>query len=311
MHRRRYTGGMNSELRGLLLEARDRLVSSLVVADEADARLEAEILLCHALGVERSVLYAGLCPKVAGGAAECFRYLIERRRKNEPVAYITGTRGFYGMTFQVRPGVLIPRPETELLVERALAAAGTMELPAIVDVGCGSGCVGIALAARLPEALVIAVDLSAVAVAVTRENAARLGLDGRVTTIQGDLLGPLTGPADIIVANLPYVNAHDLPELPRGILAFEPLLALDGGLDGGLDGLDLVRRLVGQAPAYLRPGGSLFLEVGYDQGEAAADLLRRRFPGASVHSWRDLGGHVRVVGVELAAADGGGRRTCP
>ena len=140
-----------------------------------------------------------------------------------------------------------------------------------------------------------AIDLSEAALAVTSENAARLGVGSRVTTVQGDLLGPLPAQADLIVANLPYVNSRDLAALPASIVGFEPLLALDGGATG----LDQIRRLLDQTPRCLRPGGSLLLEVGYDQADAVSDLTRRRFPGASVQSWVDLGGHVRVIGVQL------------
>ncbi|MDP3045877.1 MAG: peptide chain release factor N(5)-glutamine methyltransferase [Chloroflexota bacterium] len=296
---------MNAETRNILQAARDRLVDSQSVADAVEARLEAEVLLCHVLGVDRAALYAGPTQPLGASTAALFRSLVARRLNGEPVAYIIGTRDFYGLTFRVGPGVLIPRPETELLVERALAAASRMARPAIADVGCGSGCVGIALAAHLPRASVWAIDLCEGALVVTNENAARLGVGSRVTTLQGDLLGPLPAPVDLIVANLPYVNTRDLAELAPSIVKFEPLLALSGGITG----LDQIRRLVDQSPPHLRPGGSLLLEVGYDQGDAVADLVRARFAGASVESWRDLGGHVRVVGVQLAAPEGRGPQT--
>ena len=296
---------MNAETRNILQAARDRLVDSRSVADAAEARLDVEVLLCYVLGVDRAALYAGLTKPLVASTAALFRSLVARRLNGEPVAYITGTREFYGLTFRVGPGVLIPRPETELLVERALAAASQMARPAIADVGCGSGCVGIALTAHLPGASVWAIDLSEDALVVTNENAARLGVGSRVTTLQGDLLGPLPAPVDLIVANLPYVNTRDLANLPASIVKFEPLLALSGGITG----LDQIRRLVDQSPPHLRPGGSLLLEVGYDQGDAVADLVRARFAGASVQSWRDLGGHVRVVGVQLAAPEGRGPQT--
>ena len=198
---------MDAEIRKLVRESRDTLLASHLVADAVEARLEAEVLLCHVLGVDRAALYAGLAQPLDASTVALFRSLVARRLTGEPVAYITGTREFYGLTFRVGPGVLIPRPETELLVDRALAAARQMARPAIADVGCGSGCVGIALAAHLPGASVWAIDLSEHALAVTRENAARLGVGSRVTALQGDLLGALTAPVDLIVANLPYVNA--------------------------------------------------------------------------------------------------------
>jgi release factor glutamine methyltransferase len=298
----RHTRPMNAEHRRIVLEARDQLVASGVVADAVEARLEAEVLLGHVLGLDRAALYAGYDHLADSSTVAAFRTLLSRRLGGEPVAYIVGTREFYGLTFRVGPGVLIPRPETELLVERALAAAIQLSLPAIADVGCGSGCVGIALAVHLPRALVWAIDLSEEALRITQENAVRLGVGSRVTAIQGDLLGPLPAPVDVIVANLPYVNARDLADLPASIAHFEPFLALDGGASG----LDQIRRLIDQSPFYLRPGGSLLLEVGYDQAAAVAGSLRRRFPGAGIQSWRDLGGHVRVAGVRLPSLDDGG-----
>jgi release factor glutamine methyltransferase len=295
----RYTTAMNTETRRLLQVARDQLLASQVVADAREARLEAEVLLQHALGVDRAVLYSGLTPPRAMDSVALFQSFVARRMTGEPVAYITGTREFYGLAFRVGPGVLIPRPETELLVERALATVSHLDRPTIADVGCGSGCVGIALAAHLPGASVWAVDLSEAAVAIASENAAKLGFAGQVTTLQGDLLAPLPHPVDLIVANLPYVNERDLACLPASIARFEPLLALDGGVSG----LVQIRRLVDQAVSCLWPGGSLLLEIGYDQAGAVAELLRLRFPGAQVQCWRDLGGHIRVVEVKSGAPE--------
>lgn len=296
----RLADAMNAQTRKIVGDARDQLLASRVVPDAGEARLEAEVLLCHALDVERAALYAGLERRPDTSVVAFYRSLVARRLNGEPVAYIVGRRDFYGLTFRVTPAVLIPRPETELLVERALAAARGMARPTIADVGCGSGCVGITLAVHLPRASVWAIDLSVDALAVTSDNAQRLGVESRLATLQGDLLDPLPAPVDLIVANLPYVNERDLAEMPPSIVDYEPRLALSGGIDG----LDQIRRLVDQSPAYLRAGGSLLLEVGYDQGDAVADLGRRRFPGANVQSWLDLGGHQRVVEVGLPAPQG-------
>jgi release factor glutamine methyltransferase len=295
----RYTTGMDAATRGLLQTTRGQLLTSQVVADATEARFEAEVLLAFALRVDRAALYSGLNPSPAAAEVTLFRSLVARRLTGEPVAYITGTREFYGLSFLVGPGVLIPRPETELLVERGLAAVSRTSSPAIADVGCGSGCVGIALAAHLPNATVWAIDLSEAAVAIAGTNAERFGLADRVSTLQGDLLAPLPIPVDLLVANLPYVNARDLSNLPASILRFEPLMALDGGVSG----LDQIRRLVDQAAPHLRPAGSFLLEVGYDQAEEVAALMRLRFPGGLVQSWRDLGGFVRVIGVQSAAPE--------
>jgi release factor glutamine methyltransferase len=217
-----------------------------------------------------------------------FDALIARRCTGEPVAYLLGTREFYGRAFHVAPGVLIPRPETEGLVEEALAWLETHEAPRVVDVGTGSGCIAITLALECARAVVAATDISTEALAIAQDNAHRHG--ARVTVHHADLLTTIDGPLDLIVSNPPYVPERDRETLMRDVREFEP----EGALFGGDDGLDVIRRLIPSAWARLAPGGRLMLEVGATQRDAITSLLETAGFGAV--SWRqDLQGIDRVV----------------
>jgi release factor glutamine methyltransferase len=204
--------------------------------------------------------------------------------------YLTGRAEFYGLDFEVTPEVLIPRPETETLVDLALA-----QRPAtIVDVGTGSGCIAVALAARLPKATVCAIDISPAALAVAQRNAERHDVADRVHLIVGDVLNPRPSQADLIVSNPPYIPTGDCASLQASVRNHEPNLALDGGPDG----LAIIEPLMAQAPAVLRPGGALLIEVGFDQGEIASRLARTYFPQAQVRIHPDLAGRDRVLEVQ-------------
>jgi release factor glutamine methyltransferase len=214
----------------------------------------------------------------------------------EPVAYLTGTRAFYDRDLVVTPAVLIPRPETEHLVEAALAWARGLAPERqrglrIADVGTGSGAIAVTLAAHLPGAQVWAVDISAEALAVAAQNAARHGVTGHLILVEGDLLAQVP-PVDLIAANLPYVPRAKLAALP--VTRHEPWLALDGGPDG----LDLIRRLLAQAPAVLAAGGLALLEIEAGQGPAVRALAEAAFPGAAVAVLTDWTGHDRLVRIE-------------
>lgn len=246
---------------------------------------EARPLLCHVLGVTLAVLEAHPERKVSPGEAAAFEALVARRAAGEPVAYLTGRREFYGLEFHVTPDVLIPREETELLVDIALETKARQ----ILDLGTGSGCLAIAVAKHLPQACVTAVDASAAALAVARENAVRHGV--AVRFLGGDWFSPLSGEHfDLILANPPYV-AKDDPHLARGDVRFEPRSALASGADG----LDDIRRIVAAAPAHLVPGGQLWFEHGYDQAAAAAGLLAEA-GFVDIAQRRDLAGILRVSG---------------
>ncbi len=257
--------------------------------------LDAPLLLAHVLGLTRAALLAHPDAALTSEQAAAFRALIVRRAAGEPVAYLTGTRAFYDRDLAVTPDVLIPRPETEHLVEQALAWARGRSALCIADVGTGSGAIAVTLAAHVPDARVWAVDVSAAALDVARANAARQGVSDRVTCVQGDLLGPLIAAnvqADLIAANLPYVARPELDDL--AVTRWEPRLALDGGPDG----LDLIRRLLADVPRVLASDGLLLMEIGAGQGAAVCELARRACPGAAVRLAADYAGLDRVVSVQ-------------
>ncbi|MCG8403473.1 MAG: peptide chain release factor N(5)-glutamine methyltransferase [Firmicutes bacterium] len=259
--------------------------------------LDAEVLLAHVLGRDRVYLYRESQRYLDGEAARRYRALLKRRAGGEPVAYLTGRKEFMGLDFIVGPPVLIPRPETELLVENALAAlAGSPGHPAVVDVGTGSGAVAVSLARLASRCAVYATDISAEALMLARENAARHGV--AVEFFHGDLLSPLRGVLEpgsvaVITANLPYIPKEELSSLPREVRDYEPRTALDGGFDG----LEPYRRLVPVAAQYLAPGGMLLMEISPDQAERALALaLPPRWESAPVP---DLAGRTRLVKARL------------
>lgn len=259
-------------------------------------RLDAEVLAAHALATTRVQLYVQFDRPLTPAELATLRELVKRRQGGESVAYIVGKKEFFGLEMAVDARVLVPRPDTETLVDEALARlpkpAADAEVtapPRIVDVGTGSGAVAIALCKNRPGAAMFATDVSPDALAVARENAARHGC--AITFVEGDLDAPLAalGPFHVIAANLPYIATGDLGGLPPEVKA-EPALALDGGPDG----LDLVRRLVAAAPSLLVPGGALVLEIGAGQAPATAALLQAA-GFVDIRQRRDLGEIERVV----------------
>jgi release factor glutamine methyltransferase len=260
-------------------DALDSAVIALTAAGCESPRLDAELLLAHVLGADRAVLISDPERGLEPDEARAFMELAARRREREPVAYLLGSKGFRTIDLAVDARVLVPRPETEHVVEAAL------DLPAgarVADVGTGSGAIALALKTERPDLEVVATELSAGALAVARANAARLGLD--VELLEGDLLDPVSGPLDAVLSNPPYVAAGDV--LPRDV-GHEPREALFGGEDG----LDVIRRLI---PAAARSGaGFLAVEVGAGQAVAVAALVGAEF--AEVSALRDLAGIERVV----------------
>jgi len=255
-------------------EALNRAVKRLKQKGAETPRLDAEVLLAHVLEQERVYLYRESLRLLDQVSASRYNQLLMRRAAGEPVAYLTGHKEFMGFDFLVGPHVLIPRPETELLVEQALDLLHQWPDPApvVVDVGTGSGAVAVSLARLAPDCVVYATDISAAALALARENSGRQGVT--LHFAQGDLLAPLgemlrPGTAALIAANLPYIPAGELPGLPRPVRDFEPRLALDGGPDG----LDLYRRLAPQALALLAGGGHLLMEISPAQSGAMRRLL--------------------------------------
>lgn len=260
-------------------------------------RLDAEVLLAHILGWGRARVLAEGRQPLREAQHTKFRDLVARRVALEPVAYLVGNKEFYGLDLEVNRAVLVPRPETELLVDLALQVAARVPAsaarasPLIADVGTGSGCIAVALAVHLPGALVYATDVAADALQVAGRNAARPGVEGRVRLIEGDLLAALPEPVDLLISNPPYTI---LEQISAGVRRHEPHLALDGGPDG----LVVYRRLLAQAPAKLRPGGIVLLEIGATQGAAVAQLGRAHFPDARISVHQDLAGLDRVVAID-------------
>lgn len=250
---------------------------------------EARLLLCHLLERNAAWIEAHRDDALAAAAAECFTALVARRAAGEPIAYLTGVREFYGRDFAVTPAVLIPRPETELLVDLGKAVAAGIAAPRILDLGTGSGCIAVTLALEVPGADVVALDVSPASLAVAHGNAQRLG--AAVRFFESDWLAAVAGERfDLVVSNPPYVADGD-PHLNEGDLRSEPAHALASGSDG----LDAIRHIVAVAPAYLCAGGRLYFEHGYDQAAAVAALLRNA-GFADIEQHRDLAGIVRVSG---------------
>lgn len=254
----------------------------------------AQAILAHVAGRGRAWLLAH--PEAPLDAESAARYagLIDRAAGGEPLAQLVGEREFYGLAFAVTPDVLIPRPETEAVVDVMLMWLDAQDRPAprLADVGTGSGAIAVTLAVRRPDARITATDVSAPALAVARCNAARHGVADRVDFALADLLVPFAGPFDAVAANLPYINRDELAALEVG--RWEPRVALDGGLNG----LDHVRRLLAELPARLASPGLLVLEIGHDQGPRAVRLCEAAFPAARVALRPDLAGLDRIISVE-------------
>ncbi|MCG3178820.1 MAG: Release factor glutamine methyltransferase [Phycisphaerae bacterium] len=266
--------------------------------DVEEPRLAAELLLAHALEIQRIQLYVRFDQPVAGPALDKFRELVRRAGEHEPIAYLVGRREFFSLPFAVGPDVLIPRPETETLVEEAIRLAragnGTAAKPPallrVLDVGTGSGAIAVALARHLRGATVVATDVSPGALAVAQANAAANGctIDFRL----GSLYDPVGGEAgfDLVCSNPPYISEAELADLPANVRDYEPRLALAAGPDG----LEVIRPLIEQAPGLLADGGRLLIEVAWNQAPRVAPLMEQAGL-ADVRTVRDTLGHERVV----------------
>jgi release factor glutamine methyltransferase len=272
---------------------------ALSLAGIASPRLTAEALLAHVLGVSRTQLLAQPERPLPDEAQLKFDQLVRRAAEGEPLAYLTGVREFHGLEFVVNPHVLVPRPETELLVDEALRfltaerAEGVEKK--VLDVGTGSGCIAVTIAAKCPAAGVTALDISEDALTVARANAQRHNVANRIAFFKSDLLAAiryLPTAFHLLCANLPYIASDELRELP--VAKHEPRLALDGGPDGLL----WVRRLLPDAPRVMAPGGLLLLEIGAAQGSAAAALAQAAFPTSRVTVLKDYAGLDRIVRIE-------------
>ncbi len=270
----------------------------LSVTSSETARLDSQVLLAHVLSQSRSWLFAHHEHELS--EVDCRRYadLITRRRRREPVAYLLGRKEFYGLDFAVDPRVLIPRPETELLVDLVLAQISDRSgRPVVVaDVGTGSGAIAITVAVHAPEAKVYGTDISQDALEVAEENRKRLTPEAGPLFLEGDLLSPLPEPADVIVANLPYIADEEYSGLQSDVRDYEPGVALKAGVEG----LDLIERLLEQLPTKVQPRGAVLLEISPRQGEVVQRMAQDLRPKPSyVGLRRDYSGLVRMVTLEF------------
>jgi release factor glutamine methyltransferase len=262
-------------------------------------RLSAELLLAHVLAVPRIKLYTDYERPLGEKELATFRDLVKRAGEQEPIAYLTGKSYFFNLELAVGPGVLIPRPDTETLVENVLQLIRNtpgMDSPRVLDLCTGSGCIACAIASRVKTASVTAIDLSETAVAIAQKNAEQLKVADRVVVLQGDLYAPLTDTVDaqpfhLIVSNPPYIPSGQIESLDRNVRDYEPHLALDGGPDG----LVIHRRILEQAAYRLLPGGHIFMEIAFDQGHCAMELMSAQPDLQNARLLKDYGGKDRVV----------------
>lgn len=244
-------------------------------AGVAEARREASGLLQYVLGRDRTFVLAHPEQSITAAELESFRELVSRRAAGEPLQYITATQPFFGLDFEVRPGVLIPRPETELLVETALELVKDCSSPSICDVGTGSGCIAITLLHERNDANAVAIDISPVALQIAKRNASRHGVIERLTFVEANCFSSLSTrnfSFDLIASNPPYVSETALPGLQREVREHEPRAALAGGPDG----LDVVRQLLNESSAFLKPAGHLLIEIGFSQASAVEEMLDQK-----------------------------------
>ena len=277
---------MTMTVRGALTAATARLEMAAQLRQSA-AR-DAMLLLLHAAGISRAELHADPARALTDEEQRTYEAFVQRRMRHEPIQYIVGEQEFYGLALRVGPAVLIPRPETEHLVEAVLAEMDGVARPRIVDVGTGSGAIAIALAVNLPQAEMVAADLSREALQVARENAARHGVAERIRFVESDLMDRVEGEFDALVSNPPYVASGDREMLHPEVREYEPATALFAGSEG----LAIYRRLIPQAASALKQDGLLAMEIGLGQDAALAELL---VGWTAVRFVKDLQGIPRVV----------------
>jgi len=264
----------------------------------SNAHLDAQVLLAHVLDVERSWLFANHDYKLDAAETKAYTDLVARRAEREPVAYLIGRKEFYGLEFMVDSRVLIPRPETELLVDAVLSWMEFRDNTdvQIADIGTGSGAIALSIANNYPQANIYAIDVSQDALNVASRNVKRLDKRNQVTLLQGDLLEPLPQKVDIIAANLPYIRQDVYDDLMPDVREYEPSIALQGGLQG----LDPICNLLQQAPSRLNSGGGIFLEIAHDQGPIGLEMCQKLLPPhASIDVRKDYGDRDRLITIQL------------
>ncbi len=283
----------------ILREALQSTNQTLRRAGIADASVETELLLGHVLGMSKTQLYIKPEKVLTSTEIKNLCHLVQRRLDHEPTAYILGHCEFYGVDFCIDHHTFIPRPETELLVEKAVDLAYRIYHPGkqitIADVGTGCGAIAISIALALPQAKIYATDISASALRLAEINCHRHAVDSQVELLQGNLLEPLPQPVDMIVANLPYIRSCEFRDLSQEIVNFEPTIALAGGEDG----LDKIQQMLEQMATKLNYGAYFLLEIGQGQGEMLTSLIKNYFPQASIELFSDLSGIERMVKVGL------------
>ena len=283
----------------ILREALQSTNQTLRRAGIADASVETELLLGHVLGMSKTQLYIKPEKVLTSTEIKNLCHLVQRRLDHEPTAYILGHCEFYGVDFCIDHHTFIPRPETELLVEKAVDLAHRIYHPGkqitIADVGTGCGAIAISIALALPQAKIYATDISASALRLAEINCHRHAVDSQVELLQGNLLEPLPQPVDMIVANLPYIRSCEFRDLSQEIVNFEPTIALAGGEDG----LDKIQQMLEQMATKLNYGAYFLLEIGQGQGEMLTSLIKNYFPQASIELFSDLSGIERMVKVGL------------
>jgi release factor glutamine methyltransferase len=288
---------MEDASRNPVLQILKRATQTLTTAGCDTPRLDAEVLLTHVLGQNRAWLYAHPDHVPSSLQLTAYQTLLSRRAQREPVAYLIGHKEFFDLEFIVTPDVLIPRPETEQLVEMALQwATDSVGALNIADVGTGSGAIAVTLAVHLPEAHVIGIDTAPATLVVAQRNAARHGVTDQLHCVQGNLLSPLARSLHLIVANPPYLSQDELTMAPPEVAHWEPRSALDGGQDG----LAIIRQLLGMASDRLRAGGALLVEIGARQGARVLTLAHHYFSEATVEIVGDYAGHDRLLVVHCA-----------
>ncbi len=254
--------------------------------------LDSRLLLEYVLKADHSYLVAHGEKCLTASQEQKILYLFDRAQKKEPIPYLMGSAPFFGLDYKVSPVVLIPRPETEQLVEMALSWAKDRKGLDVVDVGTGSGCIAVSLAVHLPQASIWAIDISVEALALAQENAEQHA-PGRIVFHDGSLLSSISFPVDLIVANLPYIAEDEWTLVDDGVKWYEPTVALRGGTDG----LDLINELLQQAANLLRGKGAVFLEIGWQQGQAVEQLAKKQFPFADITLVADYAGHDRIISI--------------
>jgi release factor glutamine methyltransferase len=283
----------------ILSKALQSATQTLLRARIDDASVEAELLLGHVLRISKTQLYTEPERVLTSAETRHLRNLVQRRINHEPTSYILGHCEFYGIDFYVDYHTFLPRPETELLVEKAVELAHRIshleKRITIADIGTGCGAIAISLALALPQARIYATDISASALQVAKINCRRHGVNSQVELLQGNLLEPLPQPVDMIVANLPYIKGCEFKDLSPEITNFEPTIALAGGEDG----LGKIQQMLEQMPGKLNYEACFLLEIGQGQGEMVTSLIRSYSPQASIELIPDLGGIERVVKVVL------------